>query len=210
MAWKTRKPRSPSFASPAPKGIPSNLRVAALTSYWSACVLSRSFHPTPPGSKSVRASSSRSARCSSSVRTADALEHASAMAAFPSGPDLPSGSSSSPATLFIAAAIVCFAPMIMSGILMAHAGYSPPVARQKGIVAAHPLQVVRQRVDIPFVAVMNYREAEAITVSCFAERMENICRLSAYDSDAFSTDLYSPRSKGILSEYSDCPSQTMA
>jgi len=114
------------------------------------------------------------------------------------------------ATLFIAAAIVCFAPMIMSGILMPHAGYSPPVTRQKEIVAAHPLQVVRQRVDIPFVAVMNYREAEAITVSCFAERMENICRLSAYDSDAFSTGLYSPRSKGILSEYSDCPSQTMA
>lgn len=114
------------------------------------------------------------------------------------------------ATLFIAAAIVCFAPTIMSGILMAPAGYSPPVARQKEIIAAHPLQVVRQRVDIPFVAVMNYREAEAITVSCFAERMENICRLSAYDSDAFSTGLYSPRSKGILSEYSDCPSQTMA
>ena len=58
------------------------------------------------------------------------------------------------ATLFIAAAIVCFAPMIMSGILMAHAGYSPPVARQKEIVAAHPLQVVRQRVDVPFVAVV--------------------------------------------------------
>lgn len=36
------------------------------------------------------------------------------------------------ATLFIAAAIVCFAPMIMSGILMAHAGYSPlsPVRRK--------------------------------------------------------------------------------
>ena len=56
---------------------------------------------------------------------------------------------------------------------------------------------------------MNYREAEAVTVSCFVERMENIRRLSAYDSDAFSTGLYSPRSKGILSEYSDCPSQTM-
>lgn len=56
------------------------------------------------------------------------------------------------AVLFIAAAIVRFAPMIMSGILMAHAGYSPPVARQKEIVAAHPLQVVRQRVDVPFVA----------------------------------------------------------
>lgn len=36
------------------------------------------------------------------------------------------------ATLFIAAAIVCFAPMIMSGILMAHAGYSPSVAPSKG------------------------------------------------------------------------------
>lgn len=58
------------------------------------------------------------------------------------------------ATLFIAAAIVRFAPMIMSGILMAHAGYSPPVARQKEIVAAHPLQVVCQRVDVPFVAVV--------------------------------------------------------
>ena len=57
---------------------------------------------------------------------------------------------------------------------------------------------------------MNYREAEAVTVSCFAERMENTCRLSTYDSDALSTGLYSPRSKGILSEYSDCPSQTMA
>lgn len=56
---------------------------------------------------------------------------------------------------------------------------------------------------------MNYREAEAVTVSCFAERMENIRRLSTYDSDALSTGLYSPRSKGILSEYSDCPSQTM-
>ena len=56
---------------------------------------------------------------------------------------------------------------------------------------------------------MNYREAEAVTVSCFAERMENMRRLSAYDSDAFSTGLYSPRSKGILSEYSDCPIQTM-
>lgn len=58
------------------------------------------------------------------------------------------------ATLFIAAVIVRFAPMIMSGIPMAHAGYSPPVARQKEIVAAHPLQVVRQRVDVPFVAVV--------------------------------------------------------
>lgn len=56
---------------------------------------------------------------------------------------------------------------------------------------------------------MNYREAEAVTVSCFAERVENIRRLSAYDPDAFSTGLYSPRSKGILSEYLDCPSQTM-
>lgn len=56
---------------------------------------------------------------------------------------------------------------------------------------------------------MNYREAEAVTVSCFAERMENIRRLSTYDSDVFSTGLYSPRSKGILSEYLDCPSQTM-
>ena len=56
---------------------------------------------------------------------------------------------------------------------------------------------------------MNYREAEAVTVSCFAERMENIRRLSTYDPDAFSTGLYSPRSKGILSEYLDCPSQTM-
>lgn len=56
---------------------------------------------------------------------------------------------------------------------------------------------------------MNYREAEAVTVSYFAERMENIRRLSTYDSDALSTGLYSPRSKGILSEYSDCPSQTM-
>lgn len=58
------------------------------------------------------------------------------------------------AVLFIAVAIVCFAPTIMSGILMAHAGYGPPVARQKEIVAAHPLQVVRQRVDVPFVAVV--------------------------------------------------------
>ena len=56
---------------------------------------------------------------------------------------------------------------------------------------------------------MNYREAEAVTVSCFVERMENIRRLSAYDSDAFSTGLYSPRSKGIFSAYLDCPSQTM-
>lgn len=56
---------------------------------------------------------------------------------------------------------------------------------------------------------MNYREAEAVTVSWFAERMENIRRLSTYDSDVFSTGLYSPRSEGILSEYLDCPSQTM-
>ena len=56
---------------------------------------------------------------------------------------------------------------------------------------------------------MNYREAEAVTVSCFVERMENICRLSAYDSDAFSTGLYSPRSKGIFSAYLDCPIHTM-
>ena len=56
------------------------------------------------------------------------------------------------AILFIVLAVVCFALMIATGILMAHAGYSPPVARQKEIVAAHPLQVVRQRVDVPFVA----------------------------------------------------------
>lgn len=39
--------------------------------------------------------------------------------------------------------------------------------------------------------------------------MENIRRLSAYDPDAFSTGLYSPRSKDILSEYLDCPGPTM-
>lgn len=61
----------------------------------------------------------------------------------------------------------------------------------------------------PSAARMNYREAEAVTVSCFAERVENIRRLFAYDPDAFSTGLYSPRPKGILSEYLDCPSQTM-
>lgn len=64
-------------------------------------------------------------------------------------------------------------------------------------------------IDALLVRLMNYREVEAITVSCFAERMENIRRLSAYDSDAFSTGLYSPRSKGILSEYLDCPINTM-
>ena len=58
-------------------------------------------------------------------------------------------------------------------------------------------------------SIMNYREAEAVTVSCFAERMWNIRRLSAYDPDAFSTGLYSPCSEGILSEYFDCPIQTM-
>ena len=59
------------------------------------------------------------------------------------------------------------------------------------------------------IILMNYREAEAVTVSCFVERMENIRRLSAYDSDAFSTGLYSPRSKGIFSAYLDCPIHTM-
>ena len=58
------------------------------------------------------------------------------------------------ATLFIVLAVVCFVLMVVAGMLMAHAGYSPPVARQKEIVAAHPLQVVRQRVDVPFVAVV--------------------------------------------------------
>ena len=56
---------------------------------------------------------------------------------------------------------------------------------------------------------MNYREAEAVTVSCFVERMENIRRLSAYDSDALSTGLYSPCSEGIFSAYLDCPIHTM-
>lgn len=56
---------------------------------------------------------------------------------------------------------------------------------------------------------MNYRDAEGVAVSCFAERMENIRRLSTYDSDGFSTGVYSPRSKGILSEYSVCPIQTI-
>ena len=56
--------------------------------------------------------------------------------------------------LFIVLAVVCFVLMIVAGMLMAHAGYGPPVARQKEIVAAHPLQVVRQRVDVPFVAVV--------------------------------------------------------
>lgn len=58
------------------------------------------------------------------------------------------------AVLFIVLAVVCFVLMIVAGMLMAHAGYGPPVARQKEIVAAHPLQVVRQRVDVPFVAVV--------------------------------------------------------
>ena len=57
--------------------------------------------------------------------------------------------------------------------------------------------------------IMNYRDAEGGVVSCFAERMENIRRLSTYDSDGFSTGVYSPRSKGILSEYSVCPIQTI-
>ena len=72
-----------------------------------------------------------------------------------------------------------------------------------GLLGVLPRVIHRIVVPCELSSVMNYREAEAVTVSCFVERMENIRRLSAYDSDAFSTGLYSPRSKGIFSEYLD-------
>ena len=105
-------------------------------------------------------------------------------------------------------------PLFVLGASIAFAAGALKVAWKFVMALGHrniPLLSCQMRYVMPlgFLLMMNYREAEAVTVSCFAERMENIRRLSTYDSDALSTGLYSPRSKGILSEYSDCPSQTM-
>ena len=105
-------------------------------------------------------------------------------------------------------------PLFVLGASIAFAAGALKVAWKLVMALSHrniPLLSCQMCYVMPlgFLLMMNYREAEAVTVSCFFERMENICRLSAYDSDAFSTGLYSPRSKGIFSAYLDCPIHTM-